>query len=141
MVIGFRMVCRRINGQLLLNVLLSVWTQILPPKLNVFLKFTLHYCAKLLRIVVNFVQLIYVWLGVTISQILFSSTVECICSSLLLSRVLVISHNSDAAMRLTFSVFIVKIIGLRLVGDTVGIASWCRDPTCGRLFEFSWIGR
>ena len=107
MVIGPWVSWCRVDGQLLRNVLLSIRAYILSPKLNVIFKFTLHYCAKLLSVVVNFVQFVQVRLRIAIFQIFVSGSIECICCSLLLSRILVISHDSDAAMRLFPSVFIV----------------------------------
>ena len=107
MVIGPWVSWSRVDGQLLRNVLLSIRAYILSPKLNVIFKFTLHYCAKLFRIIVNFVQFVEVRLWIAIFQIFVSGSIECICCSLLLSRILVISHDSDAAVRLFPSVFIV----------------------------------
>ena len=136
----FRETRWRINSQLSLNLLCSICVN-LPPKLNILFKFTLHYRAKLFRSVVNIVQFLQLWFRIAICQIFVPGSIKCICSSLLLSRILVISYYSDAAMRLFASVFIVKIIWMRLVGGTVDVASWRRDPTRGRLFEFSWIVR
>ena len=106
MILGLWVSWRRVDGQLLSIVLLAIRAYIFSPKLNIIFKVTLHYCAKLLSIIVNFVQLVQMRLRITIFQIFVSGTIECICCSLLLSRILVISHDSDAAVRLFRSVII-----------------------------------
>ena len=106
MVLGLWVSWSRVDGQLLRIVLLTICAYISSPKLNVIFKITLHKCAKLLRIIVNFVQLVQVRLRITIFHIFAPGPIECICCSVLLSRILVISHDSDAAVRLFPSVFI-----------------------------------
>ena len=107
MIIGSWVSWSRVDGQLLRNVLFCIRAYMLSPKLNVIFKFTLHYRAKFFRIIVNFVQFVQVRLRIAIFQIFVSGPIECICCSLLLSRILVISHDSDASLGLFPSVSIV----------------------------------
>ena len=133
---GFGEARWRNDSQLLL---LSAGANLLPSQAYVIFNVTLHYIAELFCRVVNIVQFLQVCFRITNSRDIFPGTIKCICSFLLLSRILIISYDSDASVGLSRIVFTVELIWLRLVGGTVGVILWRRDLTCGGRFEFSYM--